>query len=313
MTLSESSMNLLHFLTRPPRSPLIQLSLYFAGLVAVGALGVLYVPIISQSVMGGGPTGAAGPGDLRDLLTQARQPAVGHLLFDVRMGIVMIGTMLVTIPISWGYMAIRERAGYEQSVVQTLVVLPIVVAAIMMIVQSSLALAFALGGVAAAVRFRNTLKDVADATYVFLAIGIGIAAGTGALTAALVMSAAFTYVSVLLWRCNYGECQVIEEAAAGAAAVAADRTKAKPARGELTVDVKDPASRNAIEGVLTDSAKRWKLKHTSQSESGVTRLHYDIRLKRSASIRAVTDEVVSLVASAGGTAHFAARAGNPVG
>jgi hypothetical protein len=313
MTLSESRMNLLHFLTRPPRSPLIQLSLYFAGLVAVGALGVLYVPIISQSVMGGSPAGAAAPGDLRDLLAQAQQPAVGHLLFDFRMGIVMIGTMLVTIPISWGYMAIRERTGYEQSVVQTLVVLPIVVAAIMMIVQSSLALAFALGGVAAAVRFRNTLKDVADATYVFLAIGIGIAAGTGALTAALVMSAAFTYVSVLLWRCNYGECQVIEEAADGPAAVAADRTKAKPARGELTVEISDPASRDAIEGVLAGSAKRWKLRHTSQSGTGITRLHYDIRLKRSASIQAVTERVLSLAASAGSTVHFAARAGSPVG
>lgn len=305
MTVTESGAALLNYLTTPPRSPILQMSTYFAVLIGLGALGVTYVPVVADALMAPVPTGAAGTPDLRDLLAQASQPAVGHLIFDLRMGIVMLGTMLITIPFSWGYMAIRERSGFEQSVVQTLVVLPIVVAAIMMIVQNSLALAFALGGVAAAVRFRNTLKDVADATYVFLAIGIGIAAGTGALTAALVMSAVFTYVSVLLWRCNFGECQT--EAAAVSAPDAASAEEGKPVRGELTIELPESARQGPVERVLAKSAKRWKLRRSSQTDSGATRLVYDVRLRRSTTIPALTGRLRAELEGTGGVVRFSAR------
>lgn len=294
MSLSQSSTELLHFITKPPRHPVLQLSIYFAVLVALSTVAAVYVPFIGQAIAGGQVPGTTASGDLVDLLAQQPQPAVRHLLFDLKMAITMIGALLITIPFSWGYMAIRERCGFEQSVVQTLILLPIVVAAIMMVVQSSLALAFALGGVAAAVRFRNTLKDVADATYVFLAIGIGIAAGTGALTAALVMSAIFTYVSVFLWRCNYGECHVIPEAngTLDAPTTTPDQGEKKPVRGVLTVDVRAATSREHVERVLARTAKRWELRHATAGDSGVTRLEYDIRLKRSASIQSVTAAVL---------------------
>jgi hypothetical protein len=203
------------------------------------------------------------------------------------MAIVMVGTLLVTIPLSWGYMSIREEAGYEQSVVQTLVVLPIVVAGIMMIVQFSLALAFALGGVAAAVRFRNTLKDVADAVYVFLAIGIGIAAGTGTLSAALVMSSLFTFTSVLLWRCHYGQCDLAEHAERLASTRRAKRAVARRAvvrRGDMTLELSDPSARQQVESILDAGTRRWRLTESSLRESGTAVLKYELRLKRSVPI-----------------------------
>jgi hypothetical protein len=60
--------------------------------------------------------------------------------------------------------------------VQLLIILPLVVAGIVVLVKDSLALAFSLAGIVAAVRFRNTLDDSKDAVYVFLATGVGLAA-----------------------------------------------------------------------------------------------------------------------------------------
>ena len=57
--------------------------------------------------------------------------------------------------------------------VQTLVILPIVAAGVVFMVKNSLALAFSLGGIVAAVSFRNTLRDTKDAVYIFLATGVG--------------------------------------------------------------------------------------------------------------------------------------------
>jgi hypothetical protein len=277
---------LLHLTTRAPRRPFRQLTAYFLGLIAVGAFLVAFVPPVAAIITGSGqPTAAVGAG-LQDLLVDTAPARGNFLMFDLRMLVVMAGTLLITIPFSWGYMSVRQRVGYEQSVVQTLVVLPVVVAAIMMVIQNSLALAFALGGVAAAVRFRNTLKDVADATYVFLAIGLGIAAGSGALTGALVMAAMFTYVSVALWRCNYGLCP--SHATADPVPDPEETPgRSKRLRGEVILRIRDDAARTAAEDVLSTAARRWKLRKASQSPDGATLLHYDVRLKRSISPEAM--------------------------
>ncbi len=72
-------------------------------------------------------------------------------------------------------------------------------------VHNSLALAFSLGGIVAVVRFRNTLKSTGDALYILVAIGIGLAAGVGAMEIAIVMSVAFNYCFLILWISDYGE------------------------------------------------------------------------------------------------------------
>jgi hypothetical protein len=86
-----------------------------------------------------------------------------------------------------------------------MMVLPIIVAGIAMIVQNNIALAFSLAGVVAAVRFRLTLGQPADSLYVFSAIAIGLGAGISALGVSAVISAAFVYSHLLLWKLDYGE------------------------------------------------------------------------------------------------------------
>ena len=60
----------------------------------------------------------------------------------------IIGALLTSLPVSWVYMAVRSGDEYDQSLVNTIIVLPMVVTGIVIIVQNSLALAFSLAGIA---------------------------------------------------------------------------------------------------------------------------------------------------------------------
>ena len=119
--------------------------------------------------------------------------------------ITILGALLTALPSSWVYISVRNSKDYDQSLVDTIVVLPIVVTSIIIIVQNSLALAFSIAGVAAAVRFRNSLKSSGDALFILLAVGIGLSAGIGALELAIVMTMAFNYVFLILWATDYGD------------------------------------------------------------------------------------------------------------
>jgi hypothetical protein len=119
--------------------------------------------------------------------------------------VAIIAAILVSLPISWTYMAVRGGNDYDQSLVDTIIVLPMVVTGIVIIVQNSLALAFSLAGIAGAVRFRNSLKSSGDALFILLAVGVGLSAGIGAIELAAVISIAFNYCFATLWITEYGE------------------------------------------------------------------------------------------------------------
>jgi hypothetical protein len=119
--------------------------------------------------------------------------------------VAIISAILVSLPVSWVYMAVRAGNDYDQSLVNTIIVLPMIVTGIVIIVQNSLALAFSLAGIAGAVRFRNSLKSSGDALFILLSVGVGLAAGIGAIELAAVISIAFNYCFALLWITEYGE------------------------------------------------------------------------------------------------------------
>jgi len=127
----------------------------------------------------------------------------GHSIFWLVVAI--IAAIIVSLPVSWVYMAVRGGQEYDQSLVNTIIVLPMVVTGIVIIVQNSLALAFSLAGIAGAVRFRNSLKSSGDALFILLAVGIGLSAGIGAIELAAVISIFFNYCFAILWVTEYGE------------------------------------------------------------------------------------------------------------
>jgi len=116
-----------------------------------------------------------------------------------------VGAMILTVPVSWVYFITSRQSRIDQSFLQTIMILPIVVTGISMIVLNSLALAFSLAGVVAAVRFRFSLKQPSDAMYVFVAIGIGLGSGIGAVAVAGVISFSFVIATLFIWRLEYGK------------------------------------------------------------------------------------------------------------
>ena len=113
-----------------------------------------------------------------------------------------VAAVLLALPVSWVYMFTRQKKGYQQSVVHTLVLLPAVVAAVAVLVRNSIALAFSLAGIVAAVRFRTTLEDSKDAVYVFVVSALGLACGVQ-LEVALVLSIFFIVVALALWQTDF--------------------------------------------------------------------------------------------------------------
>lgn len=121
-----------------------------------------------------------------------------------RLMIAIICAALLMVPITWVYFLTTMDRRVDRSFAQTMLILPIIVAGIATIVQNSIALAFSLAGVVAAVRFRFTLTEPAHTLYIFAAITIGLGAGISAIGISTVISLAFVYSTLLLWRLDYG-------------------------------------------------------------------------------------------------------------
>jgi hypothetical protein len=189
--------------TDSTRRVVIRSIIYYVVLIGVGSLvwGMLprvgfVTPTSIDTLFGGGPPGVREGGQALDELS---------LAFAV--GVAMLGSVLLSLPVAWVYLLTRSKRGYQQSVVQLLIILPLVVSGIVLLVKYSVALAFSLAGIVAAVRFRNTLDDSKDAVYVFLATAIGLATAVN-LPVALVISIGFNATALLLWYTDFGSAPV---------------------------------------------------------------------------------------------------------
>jgi len=123
----------------------------------------------------------------------------------LQLAVASIGAIILTVPVSWVYFITSRARRIDQSFLQTIVILPVVVTGIAMIVLNSLALAFSLAGIVAAVRFRFTLNQPSDAMYIFVAIGIGLGSGIGALAVSTVISCTFVLATLTIWKLEYGK------------------------------------------------------------------------------------------------------------
>lgn len=147
---------------------------------------------------------STGEGFLDGTRAAARQRAMDPLGSAMTTIFAIVGSLALLAPVAWVYMVTKQRQGYDESVVHTLLILPVPVTGLVIVVQNSLALAFSLAGIVAAVRFRNTLKDTKDAVYIFLAIATALAAGVQALGIAAATSILFNYLVLVMWQLKIG-------------------------------------------------------------------------------------------------------------
>jgi hypothetical protein len=214
--------------------------------------------------------------------------------------LVILGSLLLVVPVAWIYMQ-TKRLRYDPALVRSVIILPIVVAGITMVVKYSIALAFALAGIVAAVRFRNTLKDPRDAVYIFLVIGIGLASGVQALDVALVMSMLFNFTMLTLWRYNigsiygsmYGQTGILSmgDPALLVGQMPSVRRQVRLSLLEEAEDVESDGillvhteevdlARNVLQEALSEMAREWRLVHIVPRQGDLYTLEYVVRLKK---------------------------------
>lgn len=185
-------------------SPLLVITVYYAACIGVFLAVMHEFPEFRHYL----PTG--GVEDLMssrsDQLDLLKSPIVsgGADVHTIQLALSVIGAVLLMAPVSWTYFITTPTKRVDRSFAQTMIILPIIVAGIVMIVQNSVALAFSLAGIVAAVRFRFALSEAAHTLYVFCATAIGLSAGVSAIGIATVISVAFVYGTLCLWALDYG-------------------------------------------------------------------------------------------------------------
>ncbi len=186
--------------------PLTIIVTYYAALVAGVTVLVNFFPGLEAYLpVGGVDDLAASNTDSFEPIYTSVERTILSPTGPMRLAFSCVGAVLLTIPVSWVYFLTSRERRIDQSFLQTIMILPIVVTGISMIVLNSLALAFSLAGVVAAVRFRFSLAQPSDAMYIFVAIAIGLGSGIGALGVALVISLAFVLATLFIWRLEYGK------------------------------------------------------------------------------------------------------------
>jgi hypothetical protein len=106
--------------------------------------------------------------------------------------------------VAWVYMFTHSGLSYSKSFVNSLVLIPTIVALVMMVLSNSLVTVFGLMAVFAIVRFRNILRDTLDTTYVLAVIVIGMACGTLKFTTAVLGALGVCAVMIYLWYTAFG-------------------------------------------------------------------------------------------------------------
>lgn len=233
------------------------------------------------------------PAPMRELIQSALQPLVGMSTEPVttfttpdprvdvlgsRAVILMaiiasLAAVVNCLPVAWTYMFTRQKKGYQQTIVHTLILLPVVVAVVATIVRSSAALAFSLAGIVAAVRFRVALEDSRDAVFVFGVMALGLACGVS-LEAAGVLSVLFNVIVLILWYSDFArtppglEGERAQKHFERAVAIA-NRTSQFVARLDREIlDSMAPAQLDALQARLDKQKEKFGLTTEGTEEEG---------------------------------------------
>ena len=335
---------LIDFLTQGSERPMRRLVAYYL-LLAVAATALAYAfPVVDRMFSGERLDTLADTPQLLQNGLGTGQPATPSLELTPRLelalstALICFGTLALMLPVSWVYMSTKRTPRHDQSVVQSLIILPIIVAGIILIVRNSLALAFSLAGVVSVLRFRTTLTDVRDIMFIFLGIAVGFAAGVQVLVVGVILSVTFNFVLLLTWRYDFGR-SVLQPTAASKWAeplnkLAQQNGQSVPDRdlvlaltpkkaefltarfkrvgASLGSDAKKPrynailtittnglaGAQSFVELALDKITRRWKLDEVVTNEGKPSELYYLAKIRKSTS----RDDVLTAIRTGAGEA-----------
>ena len=109
--------------------------------------------------------------------------------------------------LAWVYYFTHSGLSYSRTYVQSLILICVVVAIIMVTIGNNIITAFGLMGALAIIRFRNVIKDTRDIVFIFCSLVIGMAAGSQQFAIAIVGTAILSLIAVYLHVTGFGTHQ----------------------------------------------------------------------------------------------------------
>lgn len=277
---------------------IVRLVVYYAAVLALFNTALQLFPSLGDAIArerarGVGATLTGTIGDAGAFATAS----VPMTDVDVLVPIVLtlLGALSLSLPVALVYQWTREPAAYRRDFGRALVALPIAVALAVFLVKNSLALAFSLAGIVAAIRWRAALTETMDGVFMFVVIGIGLAAGTQLLMVAFVASVLFNSLILTLARTGHAAQpkQLQGWSLVAAAAIPAEQAKRDML---LRVNVANQGLAEAhLDKVLALCAKRWEKAGVTPLPDGRWLLEYRLTLRR----RCSPDLLRSSIADAG--------------
>lgn len=135
-------------------------------------------------------------------------------LFDGTIGesLTMAGTLAIIgsalfygLFISLVYILTHKKEGYTPGFTVSLIMLPAIIAMIILLIGNNVARAFSLTGAFSLIRFRSAPGDAKDISYVFFALGVGLACGMGYIGYAALFALIMCCVMIVLTRMDFGK------------------------------------------------------------------------------------------------------------
>ena len=141
----------------------------------------------------------------------SRFTSLGEGLSAAQIVIALGLAFVLSMAVAKVYQVTYRGVSFSPAFMHTLVISGMVIAAVMVVIGSNIARAFSLVGALSIIRYRNAVKDPRDVAFIFLAMGVGMACGTGFYQIALLLTAIVTGAILLMYYTGFGEVGLSEK------------------------------------------------------------------------------------------------------
>ena len=118
--------------------------------------------------------------------------------------VALVMSFVLVLVVAYFYRQSHRGLSYSVSFVHAMVLLCVTVSVIMLIIGSNIARAFTLVGALSIIRFRNPIKDSRDVAFLFVAMAVGMAVGTGFYLTAVMFTLFISFIAYALTRFEIG-------------------------------------------------------------------------------------------------------------
>ncbi len=135
----------------------------------------------------------------RELLYYLLENNINISIAEIAIGLIV--SVILAFFIYFVYKKTYTGVMYSKNFNVTLLLISVITTMVMMIIQSNLALSLGMVGALSIIRFRTAVKDTKDSAFIFWAIAVGIACGSGVYTIAVLGS---VIIALILFFINKG-------------------------------------------------------------------------------------------------------------